>query len=197
MSNFLLYPHAELVPIERYDWNPFGHGIERELASRWLAKFGGFDYGAMTVWLMRGFGLPNMRAYDVHKHSFIWGLETSEGYLISVEPGLVRITSEEYAAAGEERTDDLRSRRDLQNYMAAHNVLSVEPLHKDVAPITDEMINGWLEQFARPIYVRDVGGTVIGPIYDVAWAEDVGPGDESVLSGGNELADNPIPSTGV
>ena len=195
MTSFILYPQPELPAVHGHDWNTLGRDIEGELGKRWLDRFGGFDYGAMTVWLMRGFGLPNLRAYDTFKHSFCWGLETSEGYVISIEPGLVRIDPAEYAAAQEERQGNQWSKQDFRNHMAAHSVIGVQPLRAEVEPLSEAMINGWLDQFARPIYVRDVGGTVLGPISQTDWATDEGPGDDSVLDGGAELADTPTRPT--
>lgn len=167
--------------------------LELELGRRWLDRFGGFDYGAMTVWLMRGFGLPNVRAYNTFKNSFTWGLETSEGYVLRISPGIVRIAPEEWSQAGEEREGGRFSRDDFRREMAAHQVLGVSPLHSEVPPLSDSLVESWMDQFSRPIYVRDMGATVLGPLWSSGWAQDVGPGDPSVLDAGACLADCPVP----
>ena len=159
----------------------------------WLEKFEGFDYGTMTVWLMRGFGLPNVRSYDTFKHSFAWGLETPEGYVIRVEPGLRRVLPSEYRPAPESRASggEAMSKQDFRNSLMAGGVFDVCALRSDAPVLTPELIERWLVQFARPIYVRDVGANVLGTLQEQELYEE-GPGGEDVLAGGELLADAPV-----
>lgn len=55
---------------------------------------------------------------------------------------------------------------------------------KDRCPVvTPELIERWLGQFARPIYIRDVGANVLGGLHEQG-IYDKGPGSEDVLAGG-------------
>ncbi len=192
---FRLYARPEvpsLVLDGSGDWDGYDSPSDRFIAA-WLERFEGFDYGALTVWLMRGFGLPNLRAYETFKHSFCWGLETPEGYVIEVEPGLRRVPAHEYRAASKVRKGERDwSQQDWVRFLTSGNVFRLHPLRADAPPVTDALIQTWLDQFSRPIYVRDVGADVMGALREQG-KPDVGPGDDSVLSGGAELADCPTP----
>lgn len=188
---FRLYPNPEVPDLDvpqlggdRYD-SPSDRFI-----GAWLERFGGFDYGALTVWLMRGFGLPNVRGYDTFKHSFCWGLETPEGYVIEVEPGLRKVSPEEYRQAPEEREGGVWSKKDLLRTLLSGQVFRLHAVREDAPPVTLELIQTWLDQFERPIYVRDVGANGVGLLWEQK-RPDVGPGHASVLTGGVELADHP------
>lgn len=192
--SFRLYPGSELPQIavkeENYDDR---EDLNHRFAQAWLEKFQGFDYGTMTVWLMRGFGLPNLRAYDTFKHSFVWGLETPEGYVIRIEPGLRRVLANEYREAPEQRVPDQNqwSKQDFLNTLKWGGVFEVCALHEDAPPVTPEILGRWLEQFDRPIYVRDMGANVLGGLVEQGLSEE-GPGADNVLDGGEALADHPI-----
>lgn len=64
------------------DWNPFGRALDEVVASRWLLMVGVFDYGAVTAYLLRAYGPPNVAPLDPVKHSDAWALDTGDGYVI-------------------------------------------------------------------------------------------------------------------
>lgn len=182
-----LYPHPD-PPTHPIRVDPDLRGffdVAELLVDPWLERFEGFDYGAMTVWLMRGFGLPNLRTYDADKHGSSWGLDTGEGYVITVEPGLVRIDPEEWRTAGEEREGSRLSRKEMRMSMLAHGVLGVWCVDPHAKPLNNSMIEGWLDEFARPIYIRDMGAGILGPL---APQECLGPGDPRRISNDQEDA---------
>lgn len=180
---FSLYAHPELPnhPLRLDSALPRVFDAAELLVGPWLDRFEGFDYGAMTVWLMRGFGLPNLRVYGADKHSFSWGLDTDQGYVITVEPGLVRVDSDEWRKAGEERDGNGWSRRDMRMTMLAHGVLDVACVDPNAPALSAKLIEGWLDEFSRPVYIRDVGASVLGPL---SLGEQLGPGDPRRLDGG-------------
>lgn len=183
---FSLYAHPDLPshPLRLDPALPRVFDWAELLVNPWLDRFEGFDYGAMTVWLMRGFGLPNLRVYDSNKHSFSWGLDTGQGYVITVEPGLVKIDPQEWRQAGEERDGSKWSRRDMRMTMLAHRVLGLECVDPNAEPLNSQMIDSWLDEFARPVYIRDVGASVLGPL---PLKEHLGPRDPTRPNDG-ELA---------
>lgn len=191
---FRLYDQPEIpsvnVPGEDYSHR---NDPNYRFTKAWLEKFEGFDYGTMTVWLMRVFGLPNVRGYGTFKNSFAWGLETPEGYVIRVEPGLRRVLPSEYRPAPERRDtgDEAMSKQDFRNALMAGGVFDLCALRTDAPVVTPELIERWLGQFARPIYIRDVGANVLGTLHEQELYEE-GPGSEDVLAGGELLADEPV-----
>lgn len=192
MGDFTLWPHSEVYPYA-LELDRYADDIVFDFCKRWLDKMGGYDYGAMNAWLMRAFGLPNVMGYDGYKHGFNWALLTPDGYVITVEPKPLRISVEEYSQAGDKHGQDGEMiRNDLVRRLAYSGTFSLNKIKEDAGEIDEAMMDRWLEQFRRPVYIRDVGATVLGPIYDTAWADDVGPGDDSVLSGGARQVNSPV-----
>lgn len=105
MKDFTLWPHPEVYPYA-LELDQYADDIVFEFCKRWLDKMGGYDYGAMSAWLMRAFGLPNVMGYDGDKHGFNWALLTPDGYVITVEPKPLRISVEEYSQARDKRGQD-------------------------------------------------------------------------------------------
>ena len=190
-NDFTLWPHKEVYP-HALQMDGESRYLGFDFAKAWLDRFHGYDYGAMTVWLMRGFGLPNIKAHNTDKHSFVWGLQTTDGYVIEIEPKLISISRKDYKNAFDKRGPQSKSwsKEDFANQLG-NGVFTISKVKKDAPLITKELFNKWLDEFSRPIYIRDVGASVIGNIYDTPWLSDVGPGHESVLRGGERQASKP------
>lgn len=192
-KNLSLWPHTEVFP-HSLSMDSHPDDVNSEFAQAWMDRFHSYDYGAMTVWLMRGFGLPNVRAYDTDKHSFTWALETPEGYVIEIEPKLISINRKEYNDAFDKRGPQSKSwsKEDFVNQIKYAGVFRISKVKENAPSLDQSVFDKWLDQFSRPIYIRDVGASVVGPLWESPWISDVGPGDPSVLRGGENQADQPI-----
>lgn len=139
------------------DWNPFGRALDEVVASRWLLMVGVFDYGAVTAYLLRAYGPPNVAPLDPVKHSDAWALDTGDGYVIEIEPRLVHTA--QYQAV------DARERERCVSMMCAHGVIRVYPTRNDAPKLTEERLDEWMAEFCRPIRVRDVSAYAGGKIF--------------------------------
>lgn len=191
MGGFSLWPHEEVfshalpMSFDRFD------SPSDRFAIAWMDRFGAYDYGALTVWLMRGFGLPNLRSHNPFKHSFSWGVDTQDGYAIAIEPKLLRIERSEWEHARLETNPEEETQKALLQRLQFSKVFTVYRVTEGAVDLTPGLFNKWLEQFARPIYVHDVGASVIGPLE--FGEHDVGPSHPSVLSAGAQASERPGP----
>lgn len=57
------------------------------VAKTWLEEHDAYDHGALTAYLLRRFGLPNLLAYEVYKHGARWGVAVGDaGIILEIEP---------------------------------------------------------------------------------------------------------------
>jgi len=114
----------------------------------WLDTFGSYHSGAMTAYLLRAFGLPNINqdGWDPAKHPMTWGLDTGEGILVVVEPKPLELSA------------DWVSQNMDQAYqqMVANRVFSFKPLRAAPRYLNGAFLRELIEEFRRPVAVHDV-----------------------------------------
>lgn len=154
-------------------WNTLGAHLPMAFAAAWLEAFGGYDYGALTAYLLRAFGYPNIPGGDPFAHSHCWGLASEGGLLLRVEcrPLLLSRYMDRMA----------HERGRMVRALADARVFSIVPVTVAPTPLTPEGVAGLIDAFREPVYVGDLGFDAQGPL---SGYDDIGPGADTVRNFG-------------
>jgi hypothetical protein len=170
LPTLVLYPDP-MVPLIPSDgrWNSFGDHLPYAWAAAWLDAFDGYDYGTLTAYLMRAHGYPNIPGGDPFGHGHCWGLASPRGLLLCVEPRPIQLLNYRLQPPAE--------RGRMVEALANAQVFSFSPVSLSPENLTPDLLNHFIFEFRRPVYVGDMGFHAQGLLPE---SDDVGPGAETV-----------------